>query len=238
MLVYSCTKWPVTVTFHGPVQYCISSSSWATLVTISSQSFSQSAFCAADSLTFSLWHTGKHSHAGQLLCPEESLSITRQEPRSICQAAKCVILVCSLVSRALIIGQRLNQGSEQRFPPSLFPVPHDLLTSLCSLCTWMPQSPILGCNNRTTFNQAHQHNPYFLQAMDLLQPANPLVLPTLSWAFFARFPSFPSILWSQWKEEIGWRGACEWWFLTVRSTCHFLFFEYHRVRDQNNLVFF
>lgn len=44
------------------------------------------------------------------------MSITHHAPKSICQAAKYVVVMCSLVSRALIIGQRLNQGSEWGFP--------------------------------------------------------------------------------------------------------------------------
>lgn len=208
MLVYSRTKWPVTITFHGPVQYCNSSSSLATFVTISSQTFSQSAFCTADSLTFSLWHRQT------LTCRAAFVpwGVTVNHP----SGSQVNLPGCQMCHIGVLPGvksphyrPKAKPRKWTKVPPSLFPVPHDLLTSLCSLCTWMPQSPILGCNNRTTFNQAHQHSPYFLQAMDLLLPVNPLVLPTLSWAFFARFPPFPSILRSQWKEEKGWRGACE-----------------------------
>lgn len=74
---------------------------------------------------------------------EERLSITHQAPESICQAAKCVVAVCSLVSRALIIGQRLNQGSEWGFPFIIFshPWPSNLVVLFLHLGTSNPPNP-------------------------------------------------------------------------------------------------
>lgn len=63
---------------------------------------------------------------------------------------------------------------------SLFPVPHDPLTLLCSLC-------ILGWDNRLTFNQPHRHNLSFLQATKLLLSRNELMHLTPSKAFFALY---------------------------------------------------
>lgn len=111
-------------------------------------------------------------------CREEPLSITHQTPKSICQAAKCFVVVCSLVSRALIIGQRLNQGSEWGFPFHYLQSPHDPLTLLCSL-------RILAWDNRLTFNQLHPQNSSFLQATKLLLSRNALMDLRPSRAFFA-----------------------------------------------------
>lgn len=68
-----------------------------------------------------------------------------------------------------------------RLSLSLFPVPHDPLTLLCSL-------RILGWDKRPTFNQLHPHNRSFLQATKLLQSRNALMHLRPSQAFFA--PSF------------------------------------------------
>lgn len=61
---------------------------------------------------------------------------------------------------------------------SLFPVPHDPLTLLCSL-------RMLGWDNRLTFNQLQPHNPSFLQATKLLLSGNAFMHLTPSQAFFA-----------------------------------------------------
>lgn len=81
---------------------------------------------------------------------------------------------------------------------SLFTVPHDPLTLLCSLCT-------LGWDNRPTFNQLCPHNPSFLQATKLRLSRNALMHVTPSPAFLALS------LFNPFQEPWGSRGRrCFW----------------------------